>query len=188
MPQPLGMLPVCGQPQMLLDDGPGDVVLQVEQVLRVLGHLSHTGMEVGALGVGHGHKALLPHRFLLIMNQEERDRHLDGDGEMALIQGGEGDECCLLDGVVELTVDDGPHPWVHGVEGYHQADLPHIQAMGRRQATVVERVVPVVVETTECVVQHSWKPQAVLAHGNKSLVLGEGEVGVFVHVHLKIQP
>jgi hypothetical protein len=59
--------------------------------------------------------------------------------------------------------------------------------MGRRQAVVVERVVPILAEATECVVQHSWKPRAVLAHGNKSPILGEGEVEVAVHVHLKTQ-
>jgi hypothetical protein len=30
MPQPLGVLPVYSQPQLLVDDGPGGVVLQVE--------------------------------------------------------------------------------------------------------------------------------------------------------------
>jgi hypothetical protein len=47
MPQPLDVLLVCSQPQTLLDDGHGGGVLQVEQVLRVLGHFSHTGVEVG---------------------------------------------------------------------------------------------------------------------------------------------
>jgi hypothetical protein len=84
MPQPLDVLPVCGQPQMLLDDGLSSAVLQVQQVLHVPGHLSHTGVEVRALRVGHGHKALLPHGVLLIMNQEERGRHLSGGGEAAL--------------------------------------------------------------------------------------------------------
>jgi hypothetical protein len=162
-------------------------VLQVEQVLHVLGHLSHIGMLVGALGVGHGHKALLPHGVLLIMNQEEHSRHLGGGGEVALTQGGEDDECRLLDGVVELTVDNGTHPWVHEVKGYHQANLPHVQAMGCRQAAAVERVVPVVAETKECIVQDSQKTRAVLARGNKSPVLDEGEVGVVFYVYLKTQ-
>jgi hypothetical protein len=60
--------------------------------------------------------------------------------------------------------------------------------MGGRRATAVERVIPVVAETTECIIQHLWKPRAVLAHGNNSPILGEGEVGVVVHVHLKPQP
>jgi hypothetical protein len=142
-----------------------------------------------ALRVGHGHKALLPLRVLLIMNWEEHIRHLDSGGEAALTQGGEGDECRLLDGVVELAADDDPHPQVHGVEWYHQADLPYVQTMGHRPAAAVERfVVPVVAETMECIVQHSCKLRAVLARGNKPPVLGEGEVGVVVHIHVKTQP
>jgi hypothetical protein len=59
--------------------------------------------------------------------------------------------------------------------------------MGCRQPAAVERVIPVVAEATECVVQRSWKAW-VLAHGNKPPVLSEGEVGVVVHAHLKTQP
>jgi hypothetical protein len=120
MPQPVDVLPICGQPQTLLDDSPSGVVLQVEQVCCVLGHLSHANMEVGTLEVGHGLKALLPYRVLLIMNREERDRHLCSSGEATLTHGGEGDECRLLNGAVELTANDSPHPWLRGV------DLPHI--------------------------------------------------------------
>jgi hypothetical protein len=92
MPQPLGLLPICGEPQALLDDSPGSVVLQVEQVLCIHGHRSHTSAEVGALEVGQGLKALLPYKILLITNWEERDRHLCGSGEVDLTQGREGDE------------------------------------------------------------------------------------------------
>jgi hypothetical protein len=119
MPQPRDVLPVSGQSQTLLDDSPGVVVLQVEQVLSVLGHLSHTGKDVGALGVRQGHKALLPHGVLLIVDREERARHLGGGGKVALTHGGEDDECCLLDGAIKLTADNGPHPHVCGVKGYH---------------------------------------------------------------------
>jgi hypothetical protein len=66
------------------------------------------------------------------MNRGEHSRHLGSGGEAALTQGGETDECRLLDGVVDLTADDSPHPQVHGFKGYRQADLPHVQAMGRR--------------------------------------------------------
>jgi hypothetical protein len=38
----------------------------------------------------------------------------------------------------------------------------------------------------ECVVEYSWKSHAMLACGTKSLILDEEEVGVVVHVHLKI--
>jgi hypothetical protein len=51
----------CSHTHALLDNGPGKVVLQVEWVLSVLDHHIHTGMEVRALEVGHGLKALLPY-------------------------------------------------------------------------------------------------------------------------------
>jgi hypothetical protein len=105
-----------------------------------------------------------------------------------LVTKDEGDECRLLDGVVELAANDGPHPWACGVEGYYQVDLPYVQTTGRRQATMVEMVVSVVAEVTECVVQHSREPWVVLAHGNKPPILGEGEVRVVLHAHLKTQP
>jgi hypothetical protein len=60
--------------------------------------------------------------------------------------------------------------------------------MGCRQAAAVERVIPVVAETKECIVQDSQKTRAVLARGNKSPVLDEGEVGVVFYVYLKTQP
>jgi hypothetical protein len=47
---------------------------------------------------------------------------------------------------------------------------------------------PIIAEIEECVVEHSWKPQALLAHGIKSPILGEEEVVVVVQVHLKTQP
>jgi hypothetical protein len=59
--------------------------------------------------------------------------------------------------------------------------------MGHRHATAVDRSVPVVAELTECVVQHSQKPQVVLARGAKAPILSDGDVGVVVQVHLKTQ-
>jgi hypothetical protein len=53
---------------MLLHDGSGGVMLQVEQVLDVLGHRSHAGVEVRILEVGHDLKAMLPHKIFLILN------------------------------------------------------------------------------------------------------------------------
>jgi hypothetical protein len=91
---------VCGHTQALLDDGPSEVVLQVEQVLCILVHHSHTCVEVRALGVRHGLKVLLPHGIPLIMNREGCDRHCGSSGDAALTQGGEGDVCHLLDGVI----------------------------------------------------------------------------------------
>jgi hypothetical protein len=157
-------------------------------VLRVLGQRSHAGVEVRALGVGHSLKMLLPHGILLVTNQKERDWHHGGVGEAALTQGGECDLCRLLDGLIQLDPDDGCHPRLHRVEGYRHADLTLILAMGHRHAAAVDRNVPVVAKLEECVVQHSREPQAMLAHGAKDPILGDGDVGVFVHVHLKTRP
>jgi hypothetical protein len=109
MPQLLGMLLKRAQVQTLLDDAPDGVVLQVEHVLRVLSQHSHASVEVRALGVRHSLKTLLPHRILLVMNQEERDWHRSGVGEMALTQGGECNLCRLLDGLIQLDADGGCH-------------------------------------------------------------------------------
>jgi hypothetical protein len=158
MPQLLGMLLKRVQVQTMLDDGPGGAVLHVEHVPRVLGQCCHAGMEVRALGVGHGLKTLLPHGILQIMNQEERDWHCGGVGEVALTQGGECDLCRLLDGLIQLDADDGCHPRLHRVEGYHHTDLTLVVAMGHRYATAVNRNVPIVAELEECVVQYSRNP------------------------------
>jgi hypothetical protein len=69
---------------MLLDDGPTDVVLQVEQLTHVLGHLCPTGTEVQAHNVAHGLEVLLPLELLLIVDREESDRHVGGGNEAAL--------------------------------------------------------------------------------------------------------
>jgi hypothetical protein len=58
----------------------------------------------------------------------------------------------LLDGVGYLTADDGSHPWLCRVEGYHHADLAHVQTICYRHATMVERNVPVVAEVEERIV------------------------------------
>jgi hypothetical protein len=52
----------------LLHGHPDNVVLKVEQVLRVPSQQSHPDMEVRALEVRHGPKALLPYGVLLILN------------------------------------------------------------------------------------------------------------------------
>jgi hypothetical protein len=177
-----------GQMQTVLDDSPGGVVLQVDHVLRVLGQRSHANVEVRALGVGHGLKTLLPHGILLIMNREEHDWHRGSVGKVALTQGGEGDLCHLLDGLIHLNVDDDCHPWLYQVEGYRHADLAPVLAMGHRHATAVDRSIPVVAELKVCVVQHSRKPRVMLACGTKAPILSDGDVGVVVQVHLKTQP
>jgi hypothetical protein len=157
-------------------------------VLRVPSQRSHAGVEVRALGVGHGLKTLLPRRILLVTNWKERDWHRGSVGETALTQGGECDLCRLLDGLIKLDPDDGCHPWLHRVEGYHHVDLTLVLTMGHRHVAMVDRNIPVVAELAECVVQHSWEPRAILAHGAKAPILSDGDVRVVVHVHLKTQP
>jgi hypothetical protein len=60
--------------------------------------------------------------------------------------------------------DDGTRPRLHGIEGYHHADLALVHAMGRGL---------------------SQEPQAMLAHGTQSPILGEVEVRVISQLHLK---
>jgi hypothetical protein len=163
MPQPLDVLLKRVQVQTLLDDGPDSAGLQVKRVLRVPNQRSHACVEVRALGVGHGHKMLLPHRTLLVTNRKECDWHRGSVGEAAITQGGKCDLCHLLDGLIQLDPDDGCHPWLHRVEGYHHVDLALVLAMGHRHATAVDRNVPIVAELAECVVQHSWEHRAMLA-------------------------
>jgi hypothetical protein len=81
MPQPLelarissGVLLICCHMHTLLYAGPGGVVLEVEQVLRVCSQRSHPGVEVRALEVRHGLKVLLPYEVLLIPNREKHHR------------------------------------------------------------------------------------------------------------------
>jgi hypothetical protein len=144
-------------------------------------------MEVTPLGVGHGLKALLPHRILLVTDWKERDWHRGGVGEASLTQVGECDLCRLLDGLIQLDADDGCHKRLHRVERYHHVDLTLVLAMGHGHVTAVDRSIPIVVELAECVVQHSRKPRAVLARGAKAPILSDGGVGVVDHVHLKTQ-
>jgi hypothetical protein len=172
---------------MLPHDSPASAGLQVKHVLRVHGERSHAGVEVRALGVGHGLKALLPHRILLVTDQKERDWHRGGVGVAALTQGGECDLCRLLDSLIQLDPNDSCHPWLHQVEWYHHVDLTHVLAMGHRHATVVDRSVPVVAELVECIVQHSLESRVMLARGARAPILSDGDMGVVVHVHLKTQ-
>jgi hypothetical protein len=68
----------------LLDDGPAGVVLEVEQVPGVLGHLCPTGAETWALKVAHDLEALLPLGILRVVDRNKHDRHVDGGGEAAV--------------------------------------------------------------------------------------------------------
>jgi hypothetical protein len=94
----------------LLHAYPCGVVLEVEQVLRVPGQRSHPSMEVRALEVGHGLKALLPYGVLLISNWKKRDRQCCSSSEAVLAQGGESDVCHHVNAGVRLAADDGPRP------------------------------------------------------------------------------
>jgi hypothetical protein len=130
----------------------GGVVLEVEQVLGVLGQRSHPGVEVRALEVGHDLKMLLPYGVLLILNQEKCDRQCCSSGEAVLAQGGESHVRHQLNAGVGLTINDGPESWLRGVKGYCHADLALVHAMGRGQLATVDRSVPAVAKMNECVV------------------------------------
>jgi hypothetical protein len=62
-------------------------------------------MEVRALEVGHGLKALLPYGVPLIPNQEQRDRQCRCSYEVVLAQGGEGDVCHHLNTSVNVAAE-----------------------------------------------------------------------------------
>jgi hypothetical protein len=144
--------------------------------------------EVKTLWVGHDLKTLLPHGILLLMNREECDRHRDSVVEAALIEGGEGDVCCMLDSLIQLDADNSCSPWLYQAEGYHHANLTPVLTMGHRHVTTVNRNVPVVAEVDECIIQHAWKLWAMLAHGAKAPILNDGVVRVVFLVHLKMEP
>jgi hypothetical protein len=59
------LLIVCGQMYTLLHDSSSSVMLQVEQVLHILGLRSHAGVEVRSLKVRHVLNALLHMGFSL---------------------------------------------------------------------------------------------------------------------------
>jgi hypothetical protein len=159
MPQPLnlvsggsGTLLVRSQTRTLLYACPGGVVLKVEQVLHVPGHRSHPGVVVRALEVGHGLKTLLPYGVLLISNQEKRDRQCCSSGKAVLAQGGESDVRHQLNAGVGPAADDGPQPRLCGVKGYHHADLALVHVVGRGRSATVDRGIPFIAKTDECVI------------------------------------
>jgi hypothetical protein len=108
-------------------------------------------MEVRALKVGHGHKTLLPYGVLLIPDQKKRDRQCGGSGEAVLTQRGESDVLHHLNTGVRLTINDGPRPWLRRVDGYHHA-ITSVQVVDPGQLAMVDRSVPVVTQTDECIV------------------------------------
>jgi hypothetical protein len=159
MPHPLnlmggggGTLLIHRQTRTLLPGHPGDVVLEVEQVLHIPDKRSHLDVEVRALEVRHGLKALLPYGVLLILNQEKRDRQCCCSDEAVLAQGGESDVRYHLNASVRLAVDDRPRSQLRGVEGYHHANLALVQSVGHGQPATVDRSIPVVAKTDECII------------------------------------
>jgi hypothetical protein len=109
-------------------------------------------VEVRALEVGHGLKTLLSYMVLLILNCEKRDRQCCSSGKAVLTQGGESHMRHQLNAGVKLSADDGPRPWLRGVEGYRHADLALVHTVGHGQSAMVDRSIPVVAKTDECVV------------------------------------
>jgi hypothetical protein len=57
-----------------------------------------------------------------------------------------------LDADVRLATDDGPRPWLCGVQGYLQANLAPMQAMHYGQSAKVDQCVPIVAEKDEWIV------------------------------------
>jgi hypothetical protein len=102
--------------------------------------------------VGHGHKMLLPYGVLLILNREKRDRQCCSSGEAVLSQGGESHVRHQLNTGVGLTTNDAPRPRLCGVEVHRHADLALVHAVGRGQSAMVDRSIPVVAKTDECVI------------------------------------
>jgi hypothetical protein len=51
-----------------------------------------------------------------------------------------------------MCANDEPRPWLRGVEGYHHIDHALVHVVGRGQSTTVDRNVPVVAKTDECVI------------------------------------
>jgi hypothetical protein len=159
MPQPpnltggsSGTVLVRRQTCTLLHAYPSGVVLKVEQVLCVSGQRSHPSVEVRSLEVGHGLKTLLPYGVLLILNRKKLNRQCCGSGEVVLAQGDESDVHHQLNAGVGLAADDGPRPRLRGVEGYRHADLTLVHDVGQGQSATVDRNIPIVTKTDECIV------------------------------------
>jgi hypothetical protein len=159
MPQPLSLVGgssctvlVRRQTRTPLHACPGSVVLNVEHVLRISGQRSHPVVEVRALEVGHGLKMLLPYGVPLILNRKKRDRQCCSSDEVVLAQGGESNVRHQLNTGVGLAADDGPRPRLRGVEGFCHTDLALVHAVGCGQSATVDRSVPIVAKTNECVV------------------------------------
>jgi hypothetical protein len=60
--------------------------------------------------------------------------------------------CHHLNAGIGLTIDDVHRPRLCGVKGYHHANLSLVHAVGHGQSTTVDRSIPVIAKTDECVV------------------------------------
>jgi hypothetical protein len=69
----------------------------------------------------------------------------------------------LLDGVIDLSPDDGSCLLCHGVDGY----LTTVQAAGLKGSAAVDGDRPVIAEVNECAQHHSREPRAVSARGRR---------------------
>jgi hypothetical protein len=109
-------------------------------------------VEVRYLEVRHSLKALLPYGVLLIPNREKHDRQCCSNGKAVLSQEGESDVLHQLNAGVRLAANDGPRPRLRGVKGYRHTDLTLVHAVGRGQSVTVDRSVPIVAKTDECII------------------------------------
>jgi hypothetical protein len=112
-----GLLLICIQTRTLLDDGATGVVLEVEQVLCVLGQLSPPGIELHAGEVTSCLQVLTPLGLLLVPNQEQRDRRVGQVGEVSLKHGDERHVCHVVNDVIQVASNDGSGPWCLGSMG-----------------------------------------------------------------------
>jgi hypothetical protein len=60
--------------------------------------------------------------------------------------------------------------------------------MSHGHASTVDWNIPVVSEVKERIVYHLQEPGAMLAYGTPPPILGDGDVGVVIQVHVKTQP
>jgi hypothetical protein len=106
-------------------------------------------------------------------------------GEAVLAQRGLSDVHYYLNAGVGLAADDRTRPWLCKVERYRHANLAPVQVVDPRQLETVDRSVPAVAQTDECIVYLSRELWAMLAHRTQSPIVSEVEVDVIVQLDLK---
>jgi hypothetical protein len=75
------------QTRVLLDDGAAGVVLKVEQIMCILGHLGPPDIELRADEVTSYVEVLTPLELLLVTDQEQHDRRVGPVSEASFVQG-----------------------------------------------------------------------------------------------------